>query len=54
LAAFVSPWFLILPAFLGAGLTFAGLTGTCGMASALGMMPWNRRAESGRPSSGLS
>ena len=26
------PWFLALAAFFGAGLTFAGVTGTCGLA----------------------
>ncbi len=42
LAAFVSPWFLALIAFFGAGLAFAGPTGTCGLAAALGAMPWNK------------
>jgi rhodanese-related sulfurtransferase len=42
LAALVSPWFLLLTGFFGAGLLFAGLTGTCGMAAVLGWMPWNR------------
>ena len=42
LGAFVSPWFLILPAFLGCGLTFAGATGWCGLALLLGKMPWNK------------
>lgn len=42
LAALVSPWFLLLTGFFGAGLVFAGATGTCGMASALALMPWNR------------
>jgi len=42
LGAFVSPWILLLPAFVGSGLIFAGATGTCGMASLLGVMPWNR------------
>ena len=42
LGAFVSPWFLILPAFLGSGLTFAGATGWCGLALLLGKMPWNK------------
>jgi len=41
LAALVSPWFLLLTGFFGAGLLFAGLTGTCGMAALLGRMPWN-------------
>jgi rhodanese-related sulfurtransferase len=43
LAASVSPWFLLGTGFFGAGLFFAGATGTCGMASMLGWMPWNRR-----------
>ncbi len=38
----VSPWLLILPAFVGAGLVFAGITDTCGMGMALAKMPWNR------------
>jgi len=40
--AFIHPWFLALPAFVGAGLAFAGLTDTCGMALMLAKMPWNR------------
>ncbi len=40
----VSPWFFGLSAFVGAGLTFAGLSGTCAMANILAVMPWNRRA----------
>ncbi|NIA70704.1 DUF2892 domain-containing protein [Pelagibius litoralis] len=39
----VSPWFFALSGFVGAGLTFAGLSGTCAMATLLGLMPWNRR-----------
>lgn len=42
----VAPAWFGLSAFVGAGLTFAGLTGWCGMATLLGMMPWNRRAAS--------
>lgn len=41
LAIIVNPLFAILPAFLGAGLTFAGSTGWCGMAILLSKMPWN-------------
>jgi glyoxylase-like metal-dependent hydrolase (beta-lactamase superfamily II)/rhodanese-related sulfurtransferase len=37
----VSPWFLALAAFFGAGLTFAGVTGTCGLALLLMKLPWN-------------
>lgn len=36
------PAYLILPAFVGAGLTFAGITDTCGMGMLLSKMPWNR------------
>ena len=40
----VSSWFYLLSAFVGAGLVFAGVTNTCGMAVLLGKMPWNTRA----------
>jgi rhodanese-related sulfurtransferase len=40
----VSPVFLGLTAFVGAGLVFAGVSGWCGMARLLGVMPWNRTA----------
>ncbi|MEQ9662300.1 MAG: rhodanese-like domain-containing protein [Parasphingopyxis sp.] len=40
----VAPAFFALAAFVGAGLTFAGATGFCGMARLLAAMPWNRRA----------
>lgn len=40
----VTPWGFGLAAFVGAGLTFAGATGFCGMARILGLAPWNRRA----------
>jgi rhodanese-related sulfurtransferase len=39
----VAPAFFGLSAFVGAGLTFAGVSGWCGMAKLLAMMPWNRR-----------
>jgi glyoxylase-like metal-dependent hydrolase (beta-lactamase superfamily II)/rhodanese-related sulfurtransferase len=42
LGTLVSPWFLALAAFFGAGLTFAGATGTCSLALVLLKMPWNR------------
>ncbi|MBY0564017.1 MAG: rhodanese family protein [Hyphomonadaceae bacterium] len=41
---FVNPAFYGLSAFVGAGLTFAGATGWCGMAMLLKAMPWNRAA----------
>ena len=42
LALLVSPWFALLSAFVGAGLTFAGVSGWCGMAKLLGALPWTR------------
>jgi rhodanese-related sulfurtransferase len=50
LTVLVSPWFLVVPAFVGAGLIVAGITGFCGMARVLAHMPWNRsRSASGAP-----
>lgn len=43
LGSFVTPWFYLLSGFAGAGLLQAGITGWCGMAKLLAMMPWNRR-----------
>ena len=40
----IHPAFFALSAFVGAGLTFAGATGWCGMALLLKQMPWNRGA----------
>ena len=42
LAVGVSPWFGLLPAFVGAGLVYAGVTDRCGMAMMLGRLPYNR------------
>lgn len=42
LGAFVNPWFLLIPGFFGAGLTFAGLSGTCALGILLGKAPWNK------------
>ncbi len=39
----VHPGFIALSAFVGAGLVFAGVTDTCGMAMVLAKMPWNTR-----------
>jgi rhodanese-related sulfurtransferase len=44
LGAAVAPAWYGLSAFVGAGLTFAGLTGTCAMARLLMAAPWNRPA----------
>lgn len=43
LAWFVHPAFILLSGFVGAGLMTAGITGFCGMARLLAVMPWNRR-----------
>lgn len=42
LGAFVSPYWIGLAAFVGAGLVFAGITDTCGMGMLLAKMPWNQ------------
>jgi rhodanese-related sulfurtransferase len=42
LALFVKPEFLYGSLFVGLGLSFAGLTGFCGMAKVLAIMPWNK------------
>ena len=44
LGLFVAPGFFGVSAFVGAGLMFAGVTGWCGMANLLRVMPWNRPA----------
>lgn len=44
LGLFAAPGFFGLSAFVGAGLMFAGVTGWCGMANLLRIMPWNRRS----------
>ena len=38
----VAPGWIWLSGFVGAGLTFAGISGFCGMARLLAVMPWNR------------
>jgi glyoxylase-like metal-dependent hydrolase (beta-lactamase superfamily II)/rhodanese-related sulfurtransferase len=47
LAVAVSPWFGLLPAFIGAGLVYAGITDRCGMAMVLAKLPYNRAASDG-------
>ncbi len=44
LGVVVSPWWLILSGFVGAGLMFAGITDTCAMAMLLAKLPYNQRA----------
>jgi rhodanese-related sulfurtransferase len=47
LSIFVAPLWIGLAIFVGAGLSFAGITGFCGMARVLALMPWNRRPANG-------
>lgn len=42
LGAFVSPAFLLLSGFVGAGLIFAGVSNTCMMANLLAKLPYNQ------------
>ncbi len=42
LALTISPWFSLISAFFGGGLLFAGLTGFCGMANILMLLPYNK------------
>ena len=44
LALAVQPWFALLPAFIGSGLLFAGVTDTCALGMVLGRLPYNRPA----------
>lgn len=48
LSQWVSPGWIWLSGFFGAGLTFAGLTGWCGLAILMSKMPWNR-VKGGQP-----
>jgi len=41
-----SKYFAIVSGFMGAGLLFAGLTGTCGLASVFMLLPYNRNHKS--------
>ena len=42
LGAWVNPVYYGLAAFVGAGLTFAGITDTCAMGMLIARMPWNK------------
>jgi rhodanese-related sulfurtransferase len=44
LGTFVAKPWILLSWFVGAGLVFAGVSGFCGMARLLAVMPWNRVA----------
>lgn len=58
LALLVHPFWAGVPAFIGAGLIFAGVTDWCGMGLLLARMPWNRvpaqTTQSGTPSCSIS
>ncbi|MDQ6962807.1 MAG: DUF2892 domain-containing protein [Mariprofundaceae bacterium] len=43
---FLIPELIWLAVFVGAGLSFAGLSGWCGMTTVLSIMPWNKKASS--------
>ncbi|WP_294123019.1 rhodanese family protein [Sphingomonas sp.] len=47
LSLFLSPLWIALAIFVGVGLTVAGISGFCGMAHLLALMPWNRRPANG-------
>jgi rhodanese-related sulfurtransferase len=42
LGHFIHPYFYLLPALVGCGLIFAGLSDWCGMGLLLARMPWNK------------
>lgn len=44
LGVLVSPNFLILSGFVGAGLVFSGVTNTCAMGLLLAKLPYNQRS----------
>ncbi|HEX6536468.1 MAG TPA: rhodanese-like domain-containing protein [Gemmatimonadaceae bacterium] len=44
LALFANPLFAAIPAFIGSGLVFAGVTDTCAMGMLLAKLPYNRPA----------
>ncbi|MBE9207664.1 rhodanese-like domain-containing protein [Nostoc sp. LEGE 06077] len=44
LGVLVSPWFLLLSGFVGAGLIFAGITDTCALGMLLAKLPYNQRS----------
>jgi rhodanese-related sulfurtransferase len=43
LALTIDPLFALIPAGIGGGLVYAGVTDTCGMGMMLARMPWNQR-----------
>jgi len=45
-ALLITPWLAVVPAIIGSGLVFAGLTDTCAMGMLLARLPYNRGAAS--------
>lgn len=43
LGYFITPSFMLLSFFVGAGLIYAGISGNCYMAQLLTLMPWNKK-----------
>ena len=50
LALLVNPLFAAIPAFVGSGLVFAGVTDTCAMGMLIARLPYNRPASCDVPS----
>ncbi len=50
LLSLISPWFVLISGFIGAGLMFSAITDTCGMGMMLARMPWNQRPKTGSDS----
>lgn len=44
LSVFVHPWFQLVSAGAGLGLSYAGITGNCMLAKVLSRMPWNHNS----------
>lgn len=44
LGYFLRPGFLFISVFFGAGLLFAGISGSCGLAMLMAKMPWNNKS----------
>ena len=47
---YINPAWFIVPGIIGAGLTFAGLSGFCGLAVVISKAPWNKIEKSGEGS----
>jgi hypothetical protein len=45
LGYFISVKFFLLSGFFGAGLIYAGLSGTCTLAMLIAKMPWNQNSK---------